>query len=387
MRKAILLLALAGSSLHGLAAPDSPAFRVIRKAVVYEGESSTGQPGIVRASNGDLLVAFYSGTNAEIARSTDGGATWQKPQRVAEGAYTEVAITRLRDGTILWPFYQEFVKEPCCQVRRYATYVYRSTDNGKTWQGDAPIQVEMREPIPYGHVLELQDGRLLMPVWGAWRLGERWQVGTFESADSGRTWKNYKQIAYDPTAGCRPDNGFNETSIAQLPDRTLVAILRQQRVGTSGGPCETYTEPADHFYRAVSNDSGRTWTRPEPLPLIGTSPALFVMRDGTLVLGYRDHPQHEMDTEHYGLAVRISKDKGLTWTNEVHLEDPKGLKYRRDAQPGYPDFLDLPNGDLLVVFHSVRLDRREPAPRGELGQETTAKRVLYIAANVLRTGR
>jgi hypothetical protein len=374
-RSAIVIIAGAGAAVSGAVAADSAAFRVVGKAVVHEGDNSCGQPGVVRATNGDLLVTFYCGTNIEITRSTDNGATWQKPERVAEGAYTEVGITRLRDGTILWPFYEEFVKEPCCQVRRYGTYVYRSSDSGKSWQGDAPIQVEMREPIPYGRILELQDGRLLMPVWGAWRVGERWQVGTFESTDSGRTWKNYRQIAYDAKAGCRPDNGFNETSIAQLPDRTLVAILRQQRVGSAGGPCESYTEPADHFYRAISNDSGKTWTPPERLPLIGTSPALFVTPDGTFILGYRDNPQQEKDTEHYGLAVRVSRDKGLTWTNEVHLEDPKGLQYSRSQQPGYPDFIDLPNGDVLVVFHGVKLDPR------------TSRRLLYIASNVLRPAK
>src|SRR5581483_2270090 len=165
MRKSFLILLLTVPWSRGFSASDSPAFQIVRKAVIFEDENSSGQPGVVRASNGDLLVTFYSGTNIEISRSSDNGMTWQQPQRIADGAYTEVGVTRLRNGTILWPFYQEFVKEPCCQVRRYGTYVYRSNDDGKTWQGDAPIQVEMREPIPYGRILELPDGRLLMPVW------------------------------------------------------------------------------------------------------------------------------------------------------------------------------------------------------------------------------
>jgi len=264
---------------------------------------------------------------------------------------------------------------PCCEVRRYNTYVYRSGDNGATWQGDAPISVEMREPIPYGHIIELPGGKLLMPVWGAYRLGERWQVGTFESTDGGKTWGHYQQIAYDPEAGCRPDNGFNETSLALLPDHTLVAILREQRVGTRGhtpaaGPCDHYTEPADHFYRSVSHDLGKTWSHPQRLALIGTSPSLHVLADGTLVLGYRDHPQDKGDTEHYGLGVRVSHDQGLTWTNEVELQDPQGLHYSEKLQPGYPDFADLPNGDLLVVFYSLEIHNGKVQP--------------YIAENVLR---
>jgi hypothetical protein len=370
-------------SFPALGSADPPAFRVVRKGIVYEAEVDSAQPGIVRAPDGSLLATFYSGPNILTSRSTDEGTTWQKANIIVEGASTELAVVRLKNGTILWPFYQEFVKEPCCQVRRYSTYVYRSGDSGKTWQGDEPIQVPMREPIPYGRILELSDGRLLMPVWGAWELGGRWQMGTFESTDAGHTWANYIQIGYDPKAGCRPDNGFTETSLAQISAQTLVAILRQQRVGTSGGPCDVYTEPAEHFYRAVSHDLGKTWSAPQMLPLIGTSPALFVTRSGTLVLGNRDHPQQGTDTEHYGLSVRVSHDQGATWTNEVHLQDPKGLQYSRYNQPGYPDFADLPDGKILVVFHSVKV-AGQPQRRGKPGEGALRKRVLYVAYNVLQ---
>lgn len=351
-----------------------PAFRVVRTGVVYDATPSY-QPGIVRTKGGSLLVSFMSRDGIYTTQSTDNGVSWQKPTLVIRGAETEVGITRLHDGTILWPFFQEFIKMPCCEVRRYNTYVYRSRDNGKTWQGDAPISTPIREPIPYGHILQLPNGTLLMPIWGSFRLGQRWQVGVLQSKDQGANWGEYRRIAYDPHAGCRPDNGFNETSIAELPDHTLVAILREQRVGTrdhgpNAGPCDHYTEPTGvHFYRAVSKDLGKTWSQPRRLKLIGTSPSLYVMDDGTLVLAYRNHPQHKTDTEHYGLAVRISKDKGKTWMDEVDLKDPKGLKYDAKHQPGYPDLARLPDGDILVVFHSIQNYNGKPGG--------------YIALNVL----
>ena len=161
----------------------------------------------------------------------------------------------------------------------------------------------------------------------------------------------------------------------RFPYHTLVAILREQRVGTRGhtpeaGPCGRYTEPAENFYRAVSHDLGKTWSRPQRLSLIGTSPSLYVLPGGTLVLGYRDHPQYKGDTQDYGLAVRVSHDQGLTWTDQVQLQDPKGLHYDKKLQPGYPDFVGLPNGDLLVVFYSLEIHNGKAQP--------------YIAENVLR---
>ncbi len=352
-----------------LQAADLPLFSVTRKMVVYDGAPSV-QPGIVRAKNGDLVVSFMSRNNLYTVRSKTNSADWDAPRLVASGAFSEVGMTTLRDGVILLPFTQEFVKEPCCQVRRYTTFVYSSKDNGMTWEGDEPINVPMREPIPYGKLIELPGGKLLMPVWGSLRLGERWQVGTFESADHGKTWGHYTRIAFDSKAGCRPDNGFNETSLAQIPDGALVALLRQQRVGSGGGPCDTYTEPAENFYRSVSRDRGNTWSEPERLSLIGTSPALHLLADGTLLLGYRNNPQNPTDNQRYGMAIRVSADRGATWVNELSLQDPKGLSYDAKAQPGYPDFVDLPNGEILVVYHSIEM--------------RDGKRSHYIAANAIR---
>ncbi len=192
-----------------IAAADTPRLEVVRTTVVFDGGTeSAGQPGIARAKNGDLVVAFYNGYNTEIARSKDNGSSWQKPQRVADGAYTEVGITALRDGTILWPFYQEFVKEPCCQVRRYGTYVYRSGDNGLTWQGDEPIRVEMREPIPYGKIIELSDGRLLMPVWGGCTRSGRpkSRLSRMISSKNSRPRKGRSKICVRLTSICQMDS-------------------------------------------------------------------------------------------------------------------------------------------------------------------------------------
>ena len=127
-----------------------------------------GKPpaGIVRRdAHGDLLVSFYSGPNILTSRSTDQGAHWEKAQTVVEGASTEIAMTRLKDGTILWPFYQEFVKEPCCQVRRYNTYVYRSTDNGKTWQPSRVMLESGSGQFDPQIVVDPADRRTLYAAW------------------------------------------------------------------------------------------------------------------------------------------------------------------------------------------------------------------------------
>jgi len=381
---AVTVLAVCALCCHGLKAqePAKSLFRIVNKVVVYnKAYLELETPGVVRCKNGDLLTAFFSQGGLYTTRSKDNGLTWQKPQAVATGGLEgSVGMSTLRDGAILLPFYQDLVKEPGYQNRRITAYVYRSVDNGLTWEGDAPVDSPLRETVTYGHILQLEDGRILLPVWGAQRLGQRWQVGTLESTDEGKTWGSYRQIAYDPEAGCRPDNGFNETSIAELPDHTLLAVLRQQRVGMRGGPCDHYAEPSDHFYRAVSHDLGKSWSPPERLGLIGTSPSLHVTPDGLLMLAYRNSPQvdapdkslderPQTEDGHYGLGIRVSYDQGRTWVNEFHLDDPQGLKYSAKLQPGYPDLVDLPDGNILVVFFSPQIKNGNAS--------------FYVAANIL----
>ena len=195
------------------------------------------------------------------------------------GVESAVGVATLKNGTIALPFFHEIVKKPVLlRPCNFPTYFFQSRDDGKSWSGDSPIELPMREPIPYGRIVELPDGRLLYPVWepGSWVSGSRPAHSSLVTGAG--IGENYTRIAFDPKAGCRPDNGFNETSIALLPAGTLLAILRQQRVGEAGGPCDTYTEPSQNFYRSVSRDSGRTWSAPERLSLIGTSPALRHLR-------------------------------------------------------------------------------------------------------------
>jgi hypothetical protein len=95
-----------------------------------------------------------------------------------------------------------------------------------------------------------------------------------------------------------------------------------------------------------------------------------LLPDGTLLLAYRNNPQKPTDSGPYGMAVRISTDEGKTWTNEVELKDPKGMIYSAKRQPGYPDFVTLRNGEVLVVFHGV--------------EEKNGRSSYFLAGNVLR---
>jgi BNR repeat-like domain len=327
--------------------------------VVYKGEEPALFPGIARAANGDLLLAFCTrfdclpGGEAYLLRSIDGGRTWTGPRLMARSAWADgginlsVGLTALANGTLLYP---------CCDARitrrwdqhEVTLLMLRSTDHGAAWTL-ATIPADVREPFAYGRPVELPGGDVLWPVWGKAREDEAWRSGLLRSRDGGATWGEHVTIAFDPDASIRRGGddeihcaGFNETSIASLGDGRLIAVLRQQ--GVDGGRRE--------LYRAYSHDGGRTWSCPKRLPLWGTSPSLHRTSDGTLLLGYRNHLGNPQRLTAPGVGVSLSRDGGATWDSHMLLPDPAGHQYGHEFEAGYPAFLDLSNDRVLAVYYT-----------------------------------
>ncbi|MDO8187102.1 sialidase family protein [Conexibacter sp. JD483] len=361
-------------------------------------------PGVTQTSDG-LLVSFSTvpdgmpGGQVGVVRSRDGGRTWGEPTIVVEpadddeAALTQVALRRLGDGTLLMPFCRLRIRGGYAN-RQATLHMARSEDDGETWELSDPLELDFLEPLTYGAVVETHPGRVLVPIWGREREGERWRSSVAVSDDGGRTWaRGTTTIAYDPDARLRsayaapransldasgeplfdniadPDfrphadvDGFSETSVARLSDGLLVAILRQQGVGG---------DEALWLYRSESRDDGASWSAYERLDLTGMSPALHVLADDTLLLGHRVYAP-DGGGARPATVVAHSHDGGRTWVDHVELIDPKGFRWTSEYQTGYPDFAELEDGSVLAVFYSL-----DPA----LGNQR------YLAANLLRRDR
>jgi hypothetical protein len=369
--------------------------RIIDKFVVYQGEGPALFPGLTRAANGNLLVSFcttfdcQAGGEGYLLRSSDDGRTWRAAaallrSRNADGAINlSVGMARLRDGTILYP---------CCDARITRKWdqhdadliILRSKDHGNTWTEGTPVSVGMKEPFAYGGIIELNNGEVLCPIWGKRTSEEPWRSGVVRSRDGGVTWEECRTIAYDPCAhpvsrppdqvlfshcnvsvlGGKRQNepefhsaGFNETSLLELPDGRVLAILRQQ--GVHGGQRE--------LYRCISSDQGRTWSSPTRLDAWGTSPSLHLLPSGVIMLGYRNHLGNPQNLQAPGVAVSFSQDAGHTWGDHLMLEDPNGYRYTHEFEAGYPAFLTMGDGSIMVVFYSFDPSRDD----------------RYLAANLL----
>ncbi|MSP13147.1 MAG: exo-alpha-sialidase [Chloroflexi bacterium] len=336
------------------------------------------------------------GGEIHVIRSQDQGRTWSAPLVVGRSlrpggaACNSVGMATLRDGTVLLPFND--VQTQSGFIHRNARlYIARSTDGGQTWEQGPAVAQDILEPLTYGQIVERTDGALLCLVWGRYREAERWRSAVLFSQDGGRNWGDYTTIAYDTAARLRgayaqPDisgfnhqgqfdasaisapsfrphsavDGFNETSVLLLPHGKLLAILRQQ--GVAG------TTELD-FFRAISMDGGLTWTGYENTGYCGMSPCLHISPQGRLLLAYRRCAPEEYPATQPGLSIAWSQDQGRTWEDAITLKEPKGSRYTAEYQVGYPALVNTPDGDILVAYYSY--DGNLPHRR-------------YLAANLLR---
>jgi hypothetical protein len=334
---------------------------VLETCVVYKGVQDEALfPGLTRAANGDLLVSFCTqfdcqpGGEAFLIRSRDEGRTWDSPvilvrSKKPDGCINlSVGLTRLKDGTVLYP---------CCDTRITRKWdqheadllILRSHDHGTTWSDPVPIHTEVIEPFAYGRIIELRDGDLLCPIWGKRQSDEPWRTGLVRSRDGGHTWGEHVTIGYDPhTRVPSPQSdvvhcsGFNEASLVELPDGHVLAVLRQQGVG----------QDVRQLFQSLSSDGGHTWSTPQPMALWGTSPSLHLTESGLLLLGYRNHVGNPQGLATPGVGISLSEDVGATWTQHRLLDDPQGYSYQHEFEAGYPAFLDVEGGRVLVVFYS-----------------------------------
>jgi hypothetical protein len=107
------------------------------------------------------------------------------------------------------------------------TWVISSNDGGKTWGESHPIDVsDIGWGSPYGKILTLPGGTLLLAMYGGpvrtpgKKVADSDNSYLYRSTDNGRTWKRHATIA---------PNRFNETGLVRLASGKLLAAMRSVR--------------------------------------------------------------------------------------------------------------------------------------------------------------
>lgn len=269
------------------------------------------------------------------AISHDGAQTWQRwraPLELGLGPFHEGAVTEFGDGTIL--IVDRAAQGPAPDGN-FTVTLWESRDDFATVHG--PLNACIYLPQARGDgfddggepssgvcfhrtLLQLPQGDLLATIY-CWFKGDNtpctyqpkmWKLRTvlLRSSDRGRHWEYVSTIAVDPAVG---HEGFNEPVMIRLSTGPrkgrLICLMR-----TGGHPCP--------IYQAVSDDEGRTWSKPQSLAFCGVDPDLLEMSDGTLAcsFGWRAYNSatRELFPEH-GYYLTFSRDQGESWTDLTRL--------------------------------------------------------------------
>ncbi len=106
---------------------------------------------------------------------------------------------------------------------------------------------------------------------------------------------------------------------------------------------DNYADMSIYFNRIENGKFGK-W---QPSGIHGAPPHFLRLQDGDvlLVYGRREKP--------YGIRAKLSKDDGVSWGEEIILEDNVS-----NADIGYPASVQLKNGNILTVWYQYCGDDR-----------------------------
>ncbi|MBD3292153.1 MAG: DUF1080 domain-containing protein [Armatimonadia bacterium] len=284
-------------------------------------------PDVCMTEDGELLCVFYAGYGhvsfpredlpdggfIGMVRSEDFGATWSDAGVAVDTPIDDrdPSIAQLSNGDLLLT-YMTYVKE---RRPTHEVFTVRSTDGGETWE--EPKRVELPWDRTQGvsePVTELEDGTLLLPVYGV-NTGEEGlerPCAVLRSTDGGETWPEITVLMPQDAVP------FQEPTVEPLSDGRIYMLIR----------------PGMHW--SESTDGGKTWTQPEPLGMPGQAAQMLLTSEGVLVAGYRWR-------EERSTVVIWSHDLGRTWSEPKVIDPVVG---------GYPSLVELPDGRVLMVYYT-----------------------------------
>ncbi|AIG76109.1 Hypothetical protein AJAP_16180 [Amycolatopsis japonica] len=237
-----------------------------------------------------------------LARSSDGGKTWEQPRPIFDGGLNTYgfagSVEVLPNGVLVFPF-TAISEDPVTHERGFQAMAIRSADKGRTWSQPVKIS-EMRSagvkdpdtgtPIAEaGYFMHsAMDGRgVLYTAWQDSRFsgGARDAVVVARSTDGGLTWSEPVAASGDPSVPA-----FS-LSLAARRDGTVGVTYYDFRPNTP----DPVTLPTD-FWLATSTDAGATWSErkvdgPSDLAVVpkadifGPTPYLYMGAQYGLVAG------------------------------------------------------------------------------------------------------
>ncbi|NLB40802.1 MAG: exo-alpha-sialidase, partial [Clostridiales bacterium] len=300
-------------------------------------------------------------SKAVYVTSNDEGATWQTKTKDLYDDFVygvqDPCLNQLSDGTIFTTFFmwKVFKKNDLTELlpsdrilednfvaRKDDSYSIRSYDGGETWDVPIPINYTEKKHIAVrGNIVVLDDGSIVLPVYGENNIGELSKVIIIKSDDLGKNWEKLSEIP-------QVDGyGYFEPNLYKTKSGKLVAFIRTHKVGDKS-VYEPNSVKLSPLVTSESIDNGKTWSQPILREVYSPSPFHPLrLESGNVILtyGYRYRP--------YGLRAIILDAECTEFNkdNEVVLR-VDGL----GTDIGYTSSVLLDNGDILITYYYYEED-------------------------------
>ena len=275
-----------------------------------------------------LLAAWFGGSREGAAdvliwSARKENAAWSKPTVLARGEQNggdqlptwNPVLFRSRSG-LLTLFYKVGLNP-----KSWWGMIMTSQDEGLSWTMPRRLPEGILGPIK-NKPIQLEDGTILAP---SSTEDHGWHVDIESSADDGATWHSSGPLNSDGMLVIQP-------TLISHGDGKIQMLVRNRRRDAS--------EP-QRIMQSWSFDRGRTWRSftPSALPNPDSGIDAVSLRDGRAVLVFND-----TSTSRSSLAVAISTDHGVSWTNALQLENEVGEEF------SYPAIIEDSKGMIQITY-------------------------------------
>jgi BNR repeat-like domain len=265
-----------------------------------------------------------------VARSTDGGTTWGTPVAVVTDGSTFFNDKGSITADPLDAHYVYVVWDRVSVSNNGPTYLARSTDGGVTWEAARSIYDPGASNQTIGNILVCLPGGAVLVLFTELDTMPTKTTGALKvirSVDRGLTWSAPTLIApetpvgtHDPLTGAPVRDGSDLPSIAVDHSGGIYVVWQDSRF--SGGQ-------RDGIALAHSSDGGATWS--QPLRVNGDAateaflPTVSVRADGVIGVSYYDFRNNMLTAGQLTTDVWLATSTdALTW-HDTHVRGPFSL--------------------------------------------------------------